>query len=451
MTNLESDELTEFHVLQAGVDVASHPLEMLNKLRPVPSVDDIPRNICRSSLDELMLLVTCHRVELYAATVDLGQAQRELRTIFEAMNDGSTTGLPEPVFRRDAEAAGHLIRVAAGLESARLGEYEVLGQVRRMHADGKASTTVGPVLERLYAHTMNVARSIRNELGITYQKRSLTDTAVNWIGQRLTEPQRCSALVVGAGQAATQIVAHFAAFGVGRLNVVNRTATHAQRLASEFGCTAAPLAQLADLAAEANVIVSAVSSSSPVLLRDHLERSNGDKVVIDLGVPRNTDHRIDTLPNVEVLDMEKLTAIELFNCDAQRKDFSTRVGAQIDTEAAKFVEWCRARSITPMLVHLRAHFESTIQREAMRSLGDTAHYSADDVERFAARVSDKLLHNFYLGLKEIAIQHSPHHAHRITQALVLRDDTIAAHAGRSRENSSASTGIGVRTGQRAQC
>jgi glutamyl-tRNA reductase len=451
VTNLESDELTEFHVLQAGVDVATHPLEMLNRLRPASSVNDIPRNIRRSSLDELMLLVTCHRVELYAATVDLKQAQSELRTIFEAMNHGSTIEFPAPVFRRDAEAAGHLIRVAAGLESARLGEYEVLGQVRRMHADGKASMTVGPVLERLYAHTMNVARSIRNELGITYQKRSLTDTAVSWIAQRLTEPQCCSALVVGAGQAATQVVAHLAAMGVGRLSIVNRTATHAQRLASEFGCKAAPLAQLPDLATEANVIVSAVSSSSPVLLLDHLKRSNGDKVVIDLGVPRNTDHCIDALPNVQVLDMQKLTAIELFNCDAQRKDFTTRVGAQIDTEAAKFVEWCRTRSITPMLVHLRAYFETTIQREAMRSLGETAHYSADDVERFASRVSDKLLHNFYLGLKEIAVQHSPHHAHRITQALVLRDDTIAARDARPRENRWADKGVGVRTGQRAEC
>ena len=59
MTNLESEELPEFHVLQAGVDVVTHPLDMLNRLRPPASVDEIPRKVCGSSLAELMLLVTC--------------------------------------------------------------------------------------------------------------------------------------------------------------------------------------------------------------------------------------------------------------------------------------------------------------------------------------------------------------------------------------------------------
>jgi glutamyl-tRNA reductase len=452
VTNLESEELPEFHVLQAGVDVVTHPLDMLNRLRPPASVDEIPRKVCGSSLAELMLLVTCHRVELYAATVDLSQAQSELHTIFEAMHDGSVALCPKPIFRRNAEAARHLIRVAAGLDSARLGEHEVLGQVRRMHADGMANTMVGPVLERLYAQSMNAARNIRNELGVTYQNPSLTATAVKWIQSGLTDPQRRSAVVVGAGEAAAQVVRHLVAMGIGRLTVANRTLAHAQRLANEFGSDASPLEQLPDLAAEADVIVCAVSARFPILLLDHLRHTKGDRIVIDLGVPRNTDTAIDALANVQVLDMEKLTAIELINCDAQRKEFTTRVSAQVNIEADKFVDWCRTRSITPMLVDLRAHFESTIQREAMQSLGEIAHHSTGDVERFASRLSDKLLHNFYLGLKEIAIQHSPHHARRITRALVLRDDAnTVVRDGDSYESRLAERGIAVRTKQRADC
>jgi glutamyl-tRNA reductase len=414
------DGFVETHVCQVGIDFDTSSQEAIGLFQPrSDGWGDTFDKLTDSGVSELAMIATCHRVELYAATVDPPRAVRALTEKLDAMRPEQERGELTPAVRTDADAVRHLIQVGAGLKSARLGEYEILGQVRRAHNAAREANTAGPILDRMFQQGINAAREIRNALGISNQKRSLTDTAMEWL--RDIAPENPVAVVVGAGETAREMTEKLAALGVGELTVLNRTVERAHRIAAQFGGKGGPLEMLPSAARGADIVVCAMSGDGPVLRVDHLAeaRDGRERLVVDLGVPRNTEEDIGHLPWVRLLDMRAMLDLAIGE-DGQRQEWASEAAGQLDTEAEKFAEWCRARSISPVLRELRDHYEGTIRTEAERAL-DHAGVPEDDISQFASRLSGKLLHTFYAGLKEIAVQNSPERADEITRQLVLRE------------------------------
>jgi glutamyl-tRNA reductase len=412
----------ETQVCQVGIDFDTSSQEAIGLFRPhSDGWGDTLTRLADSGVSELAMLATCHRVELYAATDDLMHAARALTEKLDAMRPEQERGDLSPAVRTNADAVRHLIQVGAGLKSARLGEYEILGQVRRAHNAAREANTAGPILDRMFQQGISAAREIRNALGISNQKRSLTDTAMEWLRDTAPSPGDCAAVVVGAGETAREMTEKLAALGVGELTVLNRTVARAEQIAAQFGGRGGPLSMLPSAARDADIVVCAMSGDGPVLHVDQLaEAEDGrERLVIDLGVPRNTEERIGQQPWVRLLDMRAMLDLAIGE-DGQRQEWASEAAGQLDAEAEKFAEWCRARSISPVLRQLRDHYEGTIKNEAERTL-DHAGVPEDDISQFASRLSGKLLHTFYAGLKEIAIQNSPERASEITHQLVLRE------------------------------
>ena len=93
----------------------------------------------RPNLSEVVLLSTCNRTEVYAATERFHGAYADIRDFFCGLAGLAPDELAvHLVSQYDEEAATHLFEVAAGLRSAVLGESEILGQVRDAWHPGPA-------------------------------------------------------------------------------------------------------------------------------------------------------------------------------------------------------------------------------------------------------------------------------------------------------------------------
>jgi glutamyl-tRNA reductase len=337
-------------IVEVGTDFQASSLDVLARAR----VTDVPAYLERirgGRSAELALLSTCNRFELYAATDDPEETvvalEREVRGLLGRKGD------VELVIRLDEDAVAHLVAVSAGLESALLGEHEILGQVRRARATAAEAGTAGRALNRLFEHALTHGRRIRRALGIADLRRSLTEPAVGWIATHLSEPERRAAVVVGAGETASQMAQQLRGLGIGRLTVLNRSFARSRELAEAVGGRPERFDRLATLLAESDLIVLATSAPEPLLTEAEARRAlHGRRrklLVVDLGLSANAEPGVSQHPLVMTLTLSDVVALALADSKRERTqtvqaqtlireavdDFKPLNGVQPDSASAR--------------------------------------------------------------------------------------------------------------------
>jgi glutamyl-tRNA reductase len=241
-------------------------------------------------VQEVALLSTCNRTELYAVAGDGGEVLGE----WLATHPGDAAGLHAYLYRHaDGDAVRHLFRVASGLDSLVLGEPQILGQVKQAWIAARAAGTLGSRLDRLFQHAFTTAKRTRTETRIGASPVSVASTAVRLLQESFARPSEATVLLIGAGETIELAARHLVQAKVARLLVTNRTLAHAQELASRHGGYALPLDELDRHLAEADVVISATASRDPVIARAHVEaalhtRKHRPMLLIDLAVPRTS-------------------------------------------------------------------------------------------------------------------------------------------------------------------
>jgi glutamyl-tRNA reductase len=298
------------HFVEVGTDFRASSLEVLARARLAD--EEMPtflRRIARRGVTEVALLSTCNRFELYAATDSVEDAVAALEEEVRAVLNGN--GYVETVVRLDESAVSHLIAVSAGLESALLGEHEILGQVRRAHGRAIEAGTAGGALSDLFGHALRHGRRIRRALGISHIRRSLTELAADWIATRLPEPERRSAVVVGAGETASQMAARLSSAGIGRLTVVNRSIARSRELAGRLGAEAELLERLPALLAHTDLLVLATSAPEPLVREKDMPARSEPLFLLDLGLSPNAERAVSEHPGVTTLTLSDVIELAL--------------------------------------------------------------------------------------------------------------------------------------------
>ncbi|ADD04801.1 glutamyl-tRNA reductase [Natrialba magadii ATCC 43099] len=295
-----------------------------------------------SGIDEAYVLSTCNRVEAYVVASDPVIGRTALSEFFAAVDD------QDPLVITDHDdSLTHLLRVATGLESVVLGEDQIIGQVRTAYEDARAAGGIGTMLEPAVTKAIHVGERARTETKINEGIVSLGSAATQLAGQTVSL-EGATALVVGAGEMGQLAARSLADAGVDELVVSNRTVSRAEHLISDVDhddTRAVPLESLDTLAARADVIVAATGSDEPVVCRRHFVGtdsedamvgedatvSSSERVVVDLGQPRDVDPTIDALDAITVYDLDDLETITE-ETRKQRADAAREVEAMIDRE-----------------------------------------------------------------------------------------------------------------------
>ncbi len=351
---------------------------------------------------EAVCLSTCNRTELYVAHDDAVEAERAATELLLVREPELASAL----YRlRDEAAALHLFRVAAGLDSLVPGEGEILGQVRSAFEAG----ATGAVLDRLFRQALHAGKKARAQTAIGESPASVSAAAAALAQQVFGDLHGRRILLVGAGKVSEQAARNLVSRGAEIAVVANRTVDRAAELAERFGSAAAPLAQIEQELARADVVVSSTGSPELVVHRADVEsalrgRRGRPLFLIDLAVPRDLDPAINELDGCYLYDIDDLEAVVAESLGARRREADV-AEAIVAAEAERFRTWQASLDVVPAIASLRARAEEIRQRELAKAearLGDLSDAERRAVESVTAQIVNKLLHLPTVRMKEAA-------------------------------------------------
>jgi glutamyl-tRNA reductase len=342
---------------------------------------------------EAVCLSTCNRTELYVA----GPGAEERAT-------GALSAVDGALYRRaDDEAARHLFRVAAGLDSRVRGETEILGQVRAAYALG----TPGPLLDRLFREALRVGRKVRTQAQVGDPAASAASAAAVLAERVLGDLTDRLVLLIGAGEIGEATAGRLVSRGARIGFVANRGEERRARVARRLEAEPLALGEVAEALAEADVVVASTNSRSFLVSRDDVElalatRERRPLLLIDLAVPRDLDPEIAALPYAFLYDVDDLDeAVGTGTVEGA----AARAEAIVAEEAERFRAWQASRGVVPAIASLRARAEEIRLRELQRAdrrLADLSPEERRAVEAVTVQIVNKLLHDPTVRLKEAA-------------------------------------------------
>ncbi|KDF00552.1 glutamyl-tRNA reductase [Mycolicibacterium aromaticivorans JS19b1 = JCM 16368] len=406
-------------VLLFGVSHRSAPVSVLEQLSTDESDQlKIVDQLLQSPLvTEAMVLSTCNRVEVYAVVDAFHGGLSAIGQVL-AEHSGMPMGdLTKYAYVRYSEAAvEHLFAVASGLDSAVIGEQQVLGQVRRAYATAEANKTVGRILHDLSQRALSVGKRVHSETAIDTAGASVVSVALDIAASRMDGLAGRTAAVVGAGSMGGLSVAHLLRAGITHIDVVNRSLPRATRLAESIrqqGATAQALSldDLPTALATADVVVSCTGAVRPVIsLADvhhalasvRRDETAAPLVLCDLGMPRDVDPAVAGLPGVAVIDMDRVQREPSARAAAADAEAARQIVA---AEVASYLTGQRMSEVTPTVTALRQRAADVVESELLRldnRLPGLDDAQRDEVARTVRRVVDKLLHAPTVRVKQLA-------------------------------------------------
>ncbi|MBM3945810.1 MAG: glutamyl-tRNA reductase [SAR202 cluster bacterium] len=381
------------------------PLEVRERLA-VPS-EQLARALAlmHAEFGQAVILSTCNRTEFYTLAHNGGP---DWSTFLQKIYPLEAESIERYFYRHEGvEAARHVFRVAAGLDSMLVGESQVLGQVRTAYSAAVTARTAHNPLSRLFHEALRVGKRARTETRLSRNELSVSSAAVRLARQAVGPLAGKQALVIGAGEAGRLAARALVQAGVGKLTVTNRTASRAEELARELNGSVVPYEEMPGALVNADIVVSATEAPDTVLTRAMLERARGEHseralAVLDIAIPRDVDPDVRGLPYVALFDMDDLNGVAEVHRQEQLEE-AAQAEAIVDEEVEKFREWWQSLDVVPTVASLR-HLAEAIRKaevaRAVRRLPDLAPEEHAVVEAMSRALVKKLLHEPIATLKE---------------------------------------------------
>jgi glutamyl-tRNA reductase len=352
-----------------------------------------------SGIAEVAVVSTCNRFEVYAGVDDVATRHATLvEALARARGIESCEFACHVTTRVDADAARHLFRVAAGLDSLLVGEHQILGQVKDAFQAAQDAGTLSDVLCGLFQRAIAAGKRARNETDIGDGARSLGQVAVSLARETLGDLNDHTALLIGVGKINKLAGRALVESGLRWLLIANRTFERAVQVAQSLGGRAVHFDALAQGLADADLVIVATGAPHIVIHASDVRaamarRAARPLVIIDLAVPRNVEPSAREIENARLYDMDDLSAVVAAHHPVAA---SAMVAAEtiVAQEVAAFLEWQREREIAPRLVSLRAQAEQIRQAE-MRKMLERVTLTPEQqraLDALAASLTNKLLY-----------------------------------------------------------
>jgi glutamyl-tRNA reductase len=398
-------------VVVIGLNHRSTPLDLLERM----TIGDaaLPKAlhdlISRTDVSEAVVLSTCNRTEVYAVAERFHGAYQDVRDFLAEVAFLAPEDFSDHLYvHYDAPAVAHLFGVAAGLDSAVLGESEILGQVKQAWERARDEGAAGPALNLLFRHAIEAGKRARTDTAIGRHTTSVSQAAVAMASERLGGLAGRRGLVLGAGEMGEAMALGLAKAGT-ELTIANRTWDTATALAERTGGRAVRLGDLPAALAEVDVLLTSTGAAAPLIEADDLApvveaREGRPLLMVDIAVPRDVDPAVGQLPGVTLLDMDDLRAFAATGSLARAGEVAG-VRSILDEELERYLGASSAREVAPMIVALRGRAEGVRQGELERfraRLGELDPAQQDAVESLTRGIIGKLLHDPQLALRDAA-------------------------------------------------
>ena len=395
-------------VTVVGLNHQTSPVEEREQL--AFSSEEMAAAVARlgEALGGAVLLSTCNRTEIYA-TLTGGPSNTAL--LISMLNGVKGTAIDTSRFYayQHAEAARHLFRVSAGIDSMVLGESQILGQVREAMSAATQAGTLNGTLSRLFHSAISAGKRARTETHIGRHAVSVGSATVTLARNRLGDLASKTVLVISAGSMGKLAARALAETGGAQIVVANRTLQRARELAAEMGRAAGAVA-LSDLSgalAGADIVISGTAADGFIVgprdVQPVMAGRNGRGLLfIDIAVPRDINPAVGEIAGVHLFDIDDIEAVTASGMNGRQHEVE-RVEAIIEEEVSAFLDWWRSLDAVPVIAALRERADAIRRKEVERTLArlsDLDEESRQRIEAMTAAIVKKMLDRPIARLKD---------------------------------------------------
>ncbi len=363
-------------LLAIGVSHKTAPVEVRERLAlPEARAADFVRDLRGTGeVHEAVVISTCNRTELYLVVGDPVEAESRVLGMLASQAAIRPTGLASAIYsHRNCDAARHLYRVTAGLESMIVGEAEIQGQIKRAYDGALAKEAVGPLTNHLFKAALAAGKRVRTETAIGERQLSLPAVAVALAKERLGPLEGREVVIVGTGETSELTARALADSGGRTVFVATRRRDRAVSLAKRYGGRSVSFDELPDVLERADIVVTA--TASPHLLLEARElaevmtlRGGAPMLLIDLAVPRDIDASCGEISGVSLFDIDDLQAVIARNRKVRQAEARKAEGI-IEEEIQQFAAWMGSLEVLPTLAALRTHANAIADQVGPRTRG----------------------------------------------------------------------------------
>jgi glutamyl-tRNA reductase len=383
---------------------------------------------------EAVVLSTCNRTELYLVVGDPVRAEAQALALLAHHADLDPAGLAREIYSpRNCDAARHLYRVTAGLESMIVGEAEIQGQVKRAFEAALRAGCTGPLSNRLWSAALSTGKRVRSETAIGASHVSVPSAAVGLAVELLGDLRQRHVVILGAGETSELTAQALADRGAGTIFVANRHADRARSLAQRFGGSVVGLDGLPEQLTHADIVVSSTSSPHPIVGREELELVLGLRnrnpptrplLAIDIAVPRDFEPGCGELEGVTLYDIDDLQAVVARNLNTRAGEVP-RAEAIVEEEIHRFAGWLGQLEALPTVSALREHGDAIVEQVLAENDSRWESASPRDlvrVEALARSIANRLLHEPTIRLRSLSEARSHASLQLVRELFGLHED-----------------------------
>ena len=296
-------------------------------------------------LSEIFILSTCNRTEIYGFAEDADQ----LIDLLCSQTIGSRELFTELAYIKNGlPAIKHLFNVGSGLDSQILGDYEIVGQIRRAVKFAKDRKFIHSFMERMVNAVLQSSKVIKNQTALSDGTVSVSFTAVQYIKEKVIDIKAKKILLLGVGKIGRSTCKNLKDYlGISNIMLINRTEEKAAELANELALQYASIDQLDRHVGDADIIFVATNAEEPVVLKNQLE-NKGPKLILDLSVPYNVEKEAMELPGITVIGVDELSRLKDETLQKRMAEIP-KAKVIISKHIEELMEWHEMRKNVPVL------------------------------------------------------------------------------------------------------
>ncbi len=403
--------MTNMHIAVVGLSHKTAPVEVREKLSiPEPQTEGaIAHLLGYPHIEEVAILSTCNRLEIYVVTHETEQGIREVTQFLSEHSKLPVTSLRQHLFvLLHQDAVMHLMRVAAGLDSLVLGEGQILAQVKNTHKLGQQYNGIKTVLNRLFKQAITAGKRVRTETSIGTGAVSISSAAVELAQMKLANLAACRVVILGAGKMSRLLVQHLVSKGTEKICILNRSLARAEELVKQFpeqSIRTCLLSEMVSVIAESDLVFTSTSATEPIIDRAKLEmvlEPSQALMLIDISVPRNVHADVNALTNVQAFNVDDLKAVVAQNQESRRK-MAQEAEKLLEEEVEAFDVWWRSLETVTTISCLRNKVETIREQELEKALSrlgsEFAEKHQEVIEALTRGIVNKILHDPMVQLR----------------------------------------------------
>jgi len=350
----------------------------------------------KEGIESLIVTSTCNRTEIYGFAEHPFQL---IKLICENSN-GTVEAFQKVGFvYKNQEAVNHMFRVATGLDSQILGDFEIISQIKSSFNESKSLGLINTFLDRLINAVIQASKKIKNETEISSGATSVSFASVQYIIKNVENIGNKNILLFGTGKIGRNTCENLVKHTKNEhITLINRTKDKAEKLAGKLNLIVKDYSELHLELQKADVVVVATGAQNPTIDKAILNLKK-PLLILDLSIPKNVHENVKDLKEVTLIHMDHLAQMTDETLE-KRKTHIPAAEAIIEEIKEEFLNWTKARKFAPTIHALKEKLNSIKEGELNFQRKKISNFDEEQAELISNRIIQKITNHFANHLKD---------------------------------------------------